>query len=83
MERLPAVDGDLENGTAGHGDVNNGRIGSGENATNRTLVRATSLTASIANGNALSSTTSSDPEKREDVEIVDWDGPNDPENPYE
>ena len=38
---------------------------------------------SIANGNRLSSTTSSDPEKRDDVEIVDWDGPNDPENPYE
>ena len=26
---------------------------------------------------------SSDPEKREDIEIVDWDGPNDPDNPYE
>jgi hypothetical protein len=37
----------------------------------------------VANGNRLSSTTSSDPEKRGDVEIVDWDGPNDPENPYE
>jgi hypothetical protein len=29
-----------------------------------------------------SSATNSNLEKREDVEIVDWDGPNDPENPY-
>ena len=29
-----------------------------------------------------SSATSSGLEKRQDVEIVDWDGPNDPENPY-
>lgn len=41
------------------------------------------LTDPIANGNRLSSTISSDPEKRDDMEIVDWDGPNDPENPYE
>jgi hypothetical protein len=44
VERLPAVDSDLENGPSGHGDVNNGRIGSGENAPKRTLVRTTSLT---------------------------------------
>lgn len=42
-----------------------------------------SLNESVANGNGLSSTTSRDPEKRDEVEIVDWDGPNDPENPYE
>jgi len=29
-----------------------------------------------------SSATSSGLEKRDDVEIVDWDGPHDPENPY-
>jgi hypothetical protein len=29
VERLPAVDSDLENG---HGDGNNGRVGSGKNA---------------------------------------------------
>jgi hypothetical protein len=29
-----------------------------------------------------SSATSSGLEKRQDVEIVDWDGPDDPENPY-
>jgi hypothetical protein len=29
-----------------------------------------------------SSAASGGPEKREDVEIVDWDGPDDPENPY-
>jgi hypothetical protein len=29
-----------------------------------------------------SSATSSALEKRQDVEIVDWDGPNDPDNPY-
>ena len=29
-----------------------------------------------------SSATSNGLEKREEVEIVDWDGPNDPENPY-
>jgi hypothetical protein len=45
--------------------------------------RLTSLIDLVANGNTLSSSTSSDPEKRDDVEIVDWDGPNDPENPYE
>ena len=43
----------------------------------------TLLTGPLANGNRLSSTMSSDPEKREDIEIVDWDGPNDPDNPYE
>jgi hypothetical protein len=32
VERLPAVDSDLENGTSGHGDANNGRSGSGESA---------------------------------------------------
>ena len=32
VERLPAVDSDLENGTSGHGDVNNGRNDSGERA---------------------------------------------------
>jgi hypothetical protein len=45
--------------------------------------RTTLLIDLVANGHRLSSTTSSDPEKRDDVEIVDWDGPNDPENPYE
>ena len=34
------------------------------------------------NINGQSSATSNGLEKREDVEIVDWDGPNDPENPY-
>jgi hypothetical protein len=37
----------------------------------------------VAHSNRLSSPTSSDPEKRGDMEIVDWDGPNDPGNPYE
>jgi hypothetical protein len=32
VERLPAVDSDLENGTSGHEDVNNGRNDSGKNA---------------------------------------------------
>lgn len=32
VERLPAVDSDLENGPPGNGDVNNGRIGSGQSA---------------------------------------------------
>lgn len=38
---------------------------------------------SVAHGNRLSSTISGDPEKQQDMEIVDWDGPDDPENPYE
>jgi hypothetical protein len=29
-----------------------------------------------------SSATTSGLEKREDIEIVDWDGPDDPQNPY-
>lgn len=79
VERLPAVDSDLENGTS---DVNNGRNDSSENV-QPALWGKTLLSGSAANGNRLSSTISSDPEKRDDMEIVDWDGPNDPENPYE
>ena len=36
-----------------------------------------------ADGSRLSSTPSGNTEKREDIEIVDWDGPDDPDNPYE
>jgi hypothetical protein len=35
-----------------------------------------------ADGNRLSSTPSDNPEKRDDIEVVDWDGPDDPDNPY-
>jgi hypothetical protein len=37
----------------------------------------------VAQIDRLSSPGSSNPEKREDIEIVDWNGPNDPGNPYE
>lgn len=33
-------------------------------------------------GSRESSAGSGDPEKRDDFEVVDWDGPNDPENPF-
>lgn len=38
VERLPAVDSDLENGTLGHGDLNNGRAGRGKIAQIATLL---------------------------------------------
>jgi len=41
------------------------------------------LRASNTDTTGQSSATSGGPEKREDVEIVDWNGPDDPENPYE
>lgn len=66
VERLPADDTDLEAGTPG---LEEGR----ENSKNHG--------ADGVNGTRQSSTESQDPEKKSDVEIVDWDGPNDPENP--
>ena len=82
VERLPANDSDLENGTSDRGVATHGRNGSGENMNLQTPLTINSTNTSSAHADRHSSATSSDPEKRDDIEVVDWDGPNDPENPY-
>jgi hypothetical protein len=80
VERLPADDSDLENGSSGRGNTAGGMDDGGRTSSLHPcgINEADSF---VAHSNRLSSPMSSDPEKREDMEIVDWDGPNDPGNP--
>lgn len=77
VERLPADDSDLENGERDGHRNDSGR----SQCAGGTIKPSDREAANLSNGTGQSSATSGDPEKRGDVEIVDWDGPNDPENP--